>query len=118
MIGIEIVGPNARMIGNALLTWSIRILNACLLVLLLSQLLTGCSAPVRAPVVSHDAPLIRNTSVRPSTYRVRTGDTLYSIAWRYGIDYSSVARWNGIRYPYTIYPGQRLSLAPVKRPTR
>ena len=39
-------------------------------------------------------------------YRVRTGDTLYSIAWRYGYDHREVAAWNRIAPPYDIYPGQ------------
>ena len=47
-----------------------------------------------------------------ASYRVRQGDTLYSIAWRNGLDYRRLARWNGIPRPYTIYPGQRLRLGP------
>jgi lipoprotein NlpD len=41
---------------------------------------------------------------------VRKGDTLYSIAWQAGHDYRKVARWNNIRWPYRIHPGQRISL--------
>lgn len=47
-----------------------------------------------------------------STYKVRKGETLYSIAWKYGLDYKDVARWNGIRHPYRIYQGQELWLSP------
>ncbi len=47
-----------------------------------------------------------------TSYRVRRGDTLYSIAWRNGLDYRRLARWNDIPHPYTIYPGQRLALRP------
>lgn len=46
----------------------------------------------------------------PSTYEVRRGDTLYSIAYRYDLDPHGFARANGIRSPYTIYPGQMLQL--------
>lgn len=46
------------------------------------------------------------------TYEVKRGDTLYSIAWRYGLDYREVARWNGIGADYLIHPGQVLHLAP------
>ena len=49
---------------------------------------------------------------RPATYTVGPGDTLYSIAWHYGLDYHTVAMWNGINPPYTIYPGQRIRLYP------
>lgn len=47
---------------------------------------------------------------RPDTYTVRRGDTLYSIAWRYGVDWRRLARWNGIGPPYDIYPGDVLHL--------
>lgn len=43
-------------------------------------------------------------------YLVRGGDTLYGIAFRHGLDYREVASWNRIPAPYTIYPGQKLSL--------
>lgn len=49
---------------------------------------------------------------RPPTYTVNPGDTLYSIAWHYGLDYHTVAVWNGIRAPYTIYPGEKIHLYP------
>lgn len=44
------------------------------------------------------------------TYLVRKGDTLYSIAFRYGLDYKTLARMNGIRPPYTIYVDQFIKL--------
>ena len=47
----------------------------------------------------------------PLDYSVRTGDTLYSIAWRYELDFQDIARWNNITAPYAIYPGQRLTLS-------
>ncbi|HEX5691397.1 MAG TPA: LysM peptidoglycan-binding domain-containing protein, partial [Roseiflexaceae bacterium] len=48
---------------------------------------------------------------RPSgTYVVKKGDTLYSIAWRHGVDYRELARWNGIGRDYAISPGQVLRL--------
>jgi LysM repeat protein len=43
-----------------------------------------------------------------NVYVVRRGDTLYSIARRYGTTYQALAALNGLRYPYTIYVGQRL----------
>lgn len=45
-----------------------------------------------------------------ASYRVAKGDTLYSIAFRHGVDFRDVARWNGIPAPYTIRPGQQLVL--------
>lgn len=55
----------------------------------------------------------------PSFYRVRRGDTLYSITFRYGLDWRNVARWNDIGAPYTIRPGQELRMsAPPEPPPR
>ncbi|PLW68132.1 peptidoglycan DD-metalloendopeptidase family protein [Pseudohalioglobus lutimaris] len=49
-------------------------------------------------------------------YRVQQGDTLYSIAFRYGLDYRRLGAANGISAPYTIYPGQRLRLSQADIP--
>jgi lipoprotein NlpD len=73
-------------------------------VVLLAALLGAC-APNMAPVYT------RTGQLATSHYVVRTGDTLYSISWRHGLDYRAVARWNRIGPPYTIHPGQRLRLA-------
>lgn len=43
-------------------------------------------------------------------YTVREGDTLYSIAFRHGLDYHDLARWNHIDNPSLIYAGRRLQL--------
>ncbi|WP_238946816.1 peptidoglycan DD-metalloendopeptidase family protein [Seongchinamella unica] len=61
----------------------------------------------------------RSTPQSPgSGYTVQRGDTLYSIAFRYGLDYRRLAAGNGIAPPYTIYPGQRLQLREVDPPVR
>lgn len=46
------------------------------------------------------------------TYTVKEGDTLYSIAFRHGLDYRELAEWNDIGPNYLIYPGDELSLTP------
>ena len=46
----------------------------------------------------------------PGWYTVKRSDTLYSIAWRYGLDYKQLAQWNGIGLNEPIFPGQRLRL--------
>lgn len=89
----------------------------------MSGLLSGCSHPGPAPVVSREyrKPVAsreyRKPAVKPSTgyYRVRRGETLYSIAWRFGYDHRRMAAWNGIRPPYTIYPGQLIRIRPPTR---
>ena len=51
-----------------------------------------------------------------STYTEKKGDTLYSIAWRNGVDYRELAKWNEIGRDYAIKPGQVLRLsAPSSR---
>lgn len=45
-----------------------------------------------------------------STYTVRSGDCLSSIGENLGVSWQSIASANGIGYPYTIYPGQVLSI--------
>ena len=49
---------------------------------------------------------ITNTS--PRTYIVKKGDTLSSIAAKYGTTYKKIARDNNIADPNKIYPGQKL----------
>ena len=43
---------------------------------------------------------------------VRSGETLFTIAWRYGKDPAAVARWNGLGDGSLIHPGQVLRLTP------
>jgi len=45
-----------------------------------------------------------------SWYTVKKSDTIYAIAWRYGLDYQELARWNQIDPDFVIHPGQRLRL--------
>mgnify|MGYP006421660603 CR=1 FL=1 len=49
---------------------------------------------------------------RPSVYIVRSGDTPYSIAWRYGMDHRDLMRWNDIGDARNLRVGQRLRLYP------
>lgn len=44
------------------------------------------------------------------THTVAQGDTLYSIAWRYSLDYRALAVANNLAQPYTIYPNQVLNV--------
>lgn len=46
-------------------------------------------------------------------YQVKSGDTLYSIAFRYGRDYRDLASDNGIAAPYNITVGQNIRLTPA-----
>ncbi|MFC1567962.1 LysM peptidoglycan-binding domain-containing M23 family metallopeptidase [Pseudomonadota bacterium] len=62
------------------------------------------------PGYSKQSSSTQKKSTSYSTYRVRKGDTLYSIGKRFGVDHKLLARRNHIGWPYTIYVGQQLSL--------
>lgn len=71
--------------------------------------LSACAPQAaRAPVGDRSARPARN----PDFHIVRQGDTLYSVAFMYGYEVGEVAKWNGLKSPYTIYKGQRLRLRP------
>lgn len=81
--------------------------QAILLCLLLT--VSGCgtnSSP--APVDSWQSRKQAGRSLQADTYQVKSGDTLFSIAFRNGMDYRSLARLNHIAEPYKIYVGQVL----------
>jgi len=91
-----------------------------LVLMSLSVLLGACASTGPAPVedlnggssraVARDTPARGATSAR--SYQVQRGDTLYSIAFRHGLDFREIAAWNRIGAPYTIYVGQTLRLDP------
>jgi lipoprotein NlpD len=58
------------------------------------------------------ATTIARTPIPGGMYTVLRGDTLYSIAFRNGVDFRDLAQWNQVAEPYTIWPGQRLRLSP------
>lgn len=76
--------------------------------------LFACSSPP-APVVDRSTSPSRLTLEEDGRYRVRKGDTLYTIAFRYGLDHRDIANWNGIKTPYVIYPDQLLRMTPDAR---
>ena len=97
-----------------------------LVLLCFATLLSACtSARVVRSYYPDDPPPSRTTSsvretpprapVQPiprgETYVVKAGDTLYGIATRFGLNYHTVAEWNGLAEPYAIQVGQPLVLA-------
>lgn len=98
-----------------------------LVVMAAALYLSSCgSSGIRAPVADPGEvkpwrvpkTVVRSTDAK--RHVVRRGETLYAIAWQYGIDYQDLAAWNRIAPPYTIFPGQELTLVAgeVRRPTR
>ena len=92
--------------------------------LALCALLTACASPPPGGVKVMD----RNQSgavspaqrqpVTSGQYQVQRGDTLYSIAFRFGWDWKALAARNGIAAPYLIRVGQiiRFDGQPSYRP--
>ena len=80
-------------------------LHSSLLRLCLSGVLglVGCASQPRIDVA------VRNASV-PAYYIVQNGDSLSTVAARYGLDYRAIAALNGIAATNQIYIGQRLRL--------
>ena len=81
------------------------IISRVLFVLMLG-VLGSCSSPLKG--------------WNPNDYTVKSGDTLYSIAWRYEIDPNDLVRWNNLQSASLIHPGQRLHTRQPKnfRPQR
>lgn len=80
-------------------------------------LLGGCRAPAAPPVLDRSI----SDLPRGGVHAVRKGETLYAIAFRYGLDVRELAAINGIDDPYIIHPGDGLRLTrevpkPNKRP--
>lgn len=78
--------------------------------------LTSCTERYdAAPVEEHRWHLFGH---RAKTVVVKRGDTLYSIAFRYDLDYRQIAAYNHITSPYTLKIGQILRLTPDNAPMR
>lgn len=86
---------------------AVRCLGTMLKILSIAFILSGCSSSSHKAPVS-DRGIVVNDGV--DHHYVSKGESLYSIAWRYGINYSELSRMNGIRAPYIIYPGQKIFL--------
>ena len=80
----------------------------------LVALLAACSYHPPAPIEEHSSTIVKRQLTSDGTYYVRKGDTLYAIAFSYGLDFRDVAKWNSISSPYIIYPGQELRLVPQR----
>ncbi len=99
---------------------------ARLVAVALAVVVAGCASRKPAPVEERATPPTRppqiaaptpapapapEPEVRPQTYTVKRGDTLYKIALDNGLDYRELATWNGIDNVNLIREGQTLRLA-------
>jgi len=90
-------------------SWIFKVL--ILMLVVGSLVLSGCHRHHRsAPVSKPQSTIVKRQLNSDGSYYVRSGDTLYAIAFSYGLDPMEVARKNGIYSPYTIYPGQKIQL--------
>ena len=66
-------------------------------------ILAACSKSTNyAPVVN----AWKQPANKQGGYKVQADDTLYSIAWAYGIDYRELAKINNLHSPYALHKGQ------------
>ncbi len=72
-------------------------------VFVLVAIVNAC-APSSAPVINKSP-----SRKIPEAYVVKQGDSIYNIAWSVGLDYLDIARWNGLKAPYNIKPGQTIN---------
>tara|TARA_R110002049_G_scaffold295400_2_gene482771 strand:+ start:1259 stop:2080 length:822 start_codon:yes stop_codon:yes gene_type:complete len=94
-----------------------------IIVILLLLMLTACGGSrAVVPVGSYGYDSKKSssfgtasTSRADSVYKVRKGDTLYSISFRYGMDYKELAAINNIRSPYNIYVDQKIYFKQTKQ---
>lgn len=75
-------------------------------ILIALLLMASCASHSPAPVLDRS----KNIANRPKTHVVIPGDTLFSIAWRYGLKYEILAKHNRIYPPYIIRPSQIIRL--------
>lgn len=78
-----------------------------ILLCVLLVLLNACKSTTHlAPIEQMDQP----PGIKLNYHTVSRSDTMYSIAWRYGMDYRQLASLNNIAPPYTIRVGQKINL--------
>lgn len=96
--------------------------------LLLAALMGACAVQPPAPIEQKSGaaqngrpPAVpvrqspRAAGAQNGVYLVRPGDTLYSIAFRFGVDPRRLAEWNALENPDRIFVDQRLRLGPPSR---
>lgn len=77
-----------------------------------SLMLSSCLSDTSyAPVVN----AWQEPEAQTGVYRVRKGDTIYSIAWTFGFDYRELAEANDLRPPYDVHSGQVLKMSVLPR---
>jgi Membrane-bound metallopeptidase len=79
-------------------------------------IVTGCvhRKPVKLPPVVEGW---QRSTAGKNAYIVQKKDTLYSIAWAFGLDYRELAKKNSLNPPYSLRCGQRIYIV-SQQPTK
>lgn len=86
-----------------------------LCLLLASLLIAGCASTRSSAPVRESSYGIKPLPPAPAGhYRIQSGDTLFKIAFEYGLDYRDLAAWNDLPNPAHIRSGDLLRLSPPK----
>lgn len=78
-----------------------------LLLLPLISVLSACKSTQQLPPVEQ---LSQPPSIRLNYHTVSRGDSLYTIAWLYGVDFHELAQINHLSPPYALRNGQKIML--------
>jgi len=69
-------------------------------------------APTPAPVAPTETPV--PASERPATYTIAQGDSLWTVAHKYGTTVVALRKLNNLKKGALLHPGQVLQLPPAK----
>ncbi len=78
--------------------------------------LAGCATQGRVTVAERspgpvDSAPVAKPAAQQAVHTVKRGDTLYAISRSTGVSVRNLARLNGLKPPYRIFPGQQLRLS-------
>lgn len=65
-------------------------------------LLAGCVSPPEPIPVINKSP----SRTIPKAYEAKQGDSIYTIAWAFGVDFLDIAKFSNLKKPYKLKPGQ------------
>jgi membrane-bound lytic murein transglycosylase D len=74
----------------------------------------GTSAAIQAALATGKPVPDRHPQVKSQVHVVRSGDTVRSIARRYGVSAADVLRWNNLAANHILRPGERLVIAETR----
>lgn len=90
-------------------------ITVSLMLTLATVLVAGCKSTARLPPIEQMA---QPPSIRLNYHIASRDDSLYTIAWRYGVDFRELAQRNRIAAPYRLHAGQKIMLADSDAATR